>query len=144
MSVTDTMRVGLQIPGSWVRSRPGRILGDWSWNNFYCHSSADCWGLYRGRGTKYPISLEVNRQVSILQIRKYHNHKLQTNPWLREEEPLNNHETPGRQLKQSNQLSLFPIRIRQNGKQGTFIFWGTGEQVNLFQGTGIPLGGPHI
>ena len=23
---------------------------------------------------------------------------------------------------------------RQNGKQGTFMFWGTGEQVNLFQG----------
>ena len=39
-------------------------------------------------------------------IRKYHNHKLQTNPWYREEEPLNHHETPGRQIKQSNQLSL--------------------------------------
>ena len=39
-------------------------------------------------------------------IRKYHNNKLQTNPWHREEEPHNNHETPGRQTKQSNQLSL--------------------------------------
>ena len=39
-------------------------------------------------------------------IRKYHNHKLQTIPWHREEEPLNHHETPGRQIKQSNQLSL--------------------------------------
>ena len=39
-------------------------------------------------------------------IRKYHNHKLQTNPWNREEEPHNNHETQGRQIKQSNQLSL--------------------------------------
>ena len=39
-------------------------------------------------------------------IRKYHNHKLQTNPSHREEEPQNNHETPGRQTKQSNQLSL--------------------------------------
>ena len=39
-------------------------------------------------------------------IRKYHNHKLQTNPWHREEEPHNNHETPGKQTKQSNQLSL--------------------------------------
>ena len=39
-------------------------------------------------------------------IRKYHNHKLQTSPWHREEEPLNHHETPGRQIKQSNQLSL--------------------------------------
>ena len=39
-------------------------------------------------------------------IRKYHNHKLQINPWHREEEPHNNHETPRRQTKQSNQLSL--------------------------------------
>ena len=39
-------------------------------------------------------------------IRKYHNHKLKTNPWHREEEPHNHHETPGRQTKQSNQLSL--------------------------------------
>ena len=39
-------------------------------------------------------------------IRKYNNHKLRTNPWHREEEPQNNHETPGRQTKQSHQLSL--------------------------------------
>ena len=39
-------------------------------------------------------------------IRKYHNHKLQTTPWHHEEEPLNHHKTPGRQIKQSNQLSL--------------------------------------
>ena len=39
-------------------------------------------------------------------IRKYHNHKPQTIPWHREEEPLNHHDTPGRQIKQSNQLSL--------------------------------------
>ena len=51
-------------------------------------------------------------------IRKYHNHKPQTTPWHREEEPINHHETPGRQItinhhetpgrqiKQSNQLSL--------------------------------------
>ena len=39
-------------------------------------------------------------------IWKYHNHKPQTTPWHREEEPLNHHETPGRQIKQSNQLSL--------------------------------------
>ena len=41
-------------------------------------------------------------------IRKYHNHKPQTIPWHREEEPLNHHETPGRQIKQSNQLSEKP------------------------------------
>ena len=39
-------------------------------------------------------------------IRYYHNHKLQTNPWYHEEEPHNNHGTPGRQTKQSNQLYL--------------------------------------
>ena len=39
-------------------------------------------------------------------IRKYHNHKPQTTLWHREEEPLNHHETSGRQIKQSNQLSL--------------------------------------
>ena len=39
-------------------------------------------------------------------IRKYHNHKPQTTPWHREEEPPNHHETPGRQIKQSIQLSL--------------------------------------
>ena len=36
----------------------------------------------------------------------YHNHEPETTPWHREEEPLNRHETPGRQIKQSNQLSL--------------------------------------
>ena len=39
-------------------------------------------------------------------IRKYHNHKPQTTPWHREEKRLNRHETPGRHIKQSNQLSL--------------------------------------
>ena len=39
-------------------------------------------------------------------IRKYHNHTSQTTLWHRKEEPLNHHETPGRQIKQSNQLSL--------------------------------------
>ena len=31
--------------------------------------------------------------------RKYHDRKLQTNPWHREEERHNTHETPGRQAK---------------------------------------------
>ena len=39
-------------------------------------------------------------------IRKYHYHKPQTTPWHREEETLNHHETPGRQTKQSSQLTL--------------------------------------
>ena len=53
--------------------------------------------------------LEKNDRLKCLHvsmIRKYHNNKLQTNPLHREEEPHNNHETPGRQTKQSNQLSL--------------------------------------
>ena len=33
-----------------------------------------------------------------------------TTPWHREEEPLNHHETPERQIKQNNQLSLFSIK----------------------------------
>ena len=39
-------------------------------------------------------------------IRKYHDYKPQTTLWHREEEPLNHHETPGRQNTQSNQLSV--------------------------------------
>ena len=39
-------------------------------------------------------------------IRKYHNHKLQTNLWHRGEQLHNNHEIPGKQTKQSNQLFL--------------------------------------
>ena len=39
-------------------------------------------------------------------IRKYHNHKPHTTLRHRKEEPLNHHETPGRQIKQSNELSL--------------------------------------
>ena len=39
-------------------------------------------------------------------IRKYHNQKPQKTLWHREEEPLNHHETPGSQIKQSNQLFL--------------------------------------
>ena len=39
-------------------------------------------------------------------IRKYHNRKPQTTTWHREEESLNHHETSGRQIKQSDQLSL--------------------------------------
>ena len=42
-------------------------------------------------------------------IGKYHNHKPQTTQWHLKEEPLNHHETPGRQIKQSNQLS--PLKM---------------------------------
>ena len=43
---------------------------------------------------KFPLNaIYLNQEVSM--IRKYHNHKLQTTQWHREEEPLNHHETPG-------------------------------------------------
>ena len=43
-------------------------------------------------------------------IRNYHNHKLHTNPWHREEEPHNNHETHGRQLSKATNF-LFPFKM---------------------------------
>ena len=46
--------------------------------------------------------LSITTPEIVSMIRKYHNHKLQTNPWHRDEEPHNIHETPGRQTKQSN------------------------------------------
>ena len=48
----------------------------------------------------------ANTSKIVSMIMKYHNHKLQTNTWHRKEEPHNNHETLGRQTKQSNKLSL--------------------------------------
>ena len=39
-------------------------------------------------------------------IRKHHNHKQQTSPWHPEEEPLNHHKTPGRQIKQRHCLRV--------------------------------------
>ena len=47
-------------------------------------------------------------------IRKYHNHKPQTNPWHHEEGPHNNHETLGRQTKQNNQFG-------QNSSTGSAV-----------------------
>ena len=49
----------------------------------------------------YPISLSINRVYQlhnkiVSMIRKYQNHKLQTNSWQRKEESHNNQETPGR------------------------------------------------
>ena len=43
-------------------------------------------------------------------IKKYQNHKLQTNLWHHEEEPHNNHETPGRQKRKATN-SLFSIEM---------------------------------
>ena len=72
-------------------------------------------------------------------IRKYHNHKPQTALWHREEEPLNHHETPGRQNKQSNQpqgeggggrCTLIFSYIRRLGP----FFWGQIFEFQYFFG----------
>ena len=55
---------------------------------------------------KYILLLQSISKYLVRMIRKYHNHKLQTNPRHCEEEPYNNRDTPGRQTKRSNQLSL--------------------------------------
>ena len=46
-------------------------------------------------------------------ISKYHNHTLQTNTRHHEEEPqdTNSYKTSGRKLKQSNQLSVFLVKV---------------------------------
>ena len=51
--------------------------------------------------TQEPLSLGMPISQSskiVSKIWKYHNHKLPTNPWHREEEPDNNQETPGQSL----------------------------------------------
>ena len=65
-------------------------------------------------------------------IRKYHNFKPQTNPWHCKEEPHNHHKTPGRQTKQSNQLS-FPHQsnVQQNIEQLQTVSF-----INVFTKTG--------
>ena len=47
---------------------------------------------------RFKIVSEYDREITQSQT--------QTTPWHREEEPLNHHETPGRQIKQINQPSL--------------------------------------
>ena len=70
---------------------------------FYCISFY-CFTVNRWLDVFFNICVQGPKIVSM--IRKYHNHKLQTNPWHCKEEPHNNQETPRSQTKQSNQLSL--------------------------------------
>ena len=64
-------------------------------------------GIYTGRNLKIMVIDERHSQNSKwVWSEKKHNHKLHTNTWHREEEPHNNHESPGRQTQQSNQLSV--------------------------------------
>ena len=62
----------------------------------YCMRSFVCTTMYERAFWPKIVSM----------IRKYHNHKPQTNTRHREEESHNNHETLGKQTKQSNQLSF--------------------------------------
>ena len=64
------------------------------------YSCADQESFVRGGSKKWVLQC----------IRKYHNHKLQTTPWHRENEPHNNHETPGRQKSKLTD-SLFPTKM---------------------------------
>ena len=64
------------------------------------------------------IRLQVFLSKLVSMIRKYYNHKPKTNPWHREEEPHNHHQTPGRQTKQSNQLLFDHPFIRRSA-----IYW---------------------
>ena len=61
-------------------------------------------------------------------IRKYHNHTLQTNTRHCEQEPqnTNSYKTSGRQLKQSNQLSL-PL-LDEDPSQNPHNQWGYMKQ----------------
>ena len=47
-------------------------------------------------------ALDIHQEYKMSMIRKYHTHKPHTSPWHRDIEPHNNHESPGRQTKQSN------------------------------------------
>ena len=63
------------------------------------------------QSTSQAVSLKVDQAVSILKIVSEYDQEIpqsQTadNHVAREEEQFNHHETPGRQIKQSNQLSL--------------------------------------
>ena len=61
--------------------------------NIYALSHNKAWSLL-----DKPKIIILIKKVSM--VSRYYNHKLQTNPWHLEEEPHNNHETPGRQTKQ--------------------------------------------
>ena len=58
-----------------------------------------------GKCSKISNNIIPNNKIVSEYDHEQHYHKQQTKPWHREEEPRN-HETPGRQTKQSNELSL--------------------------------------
>ena len=63
----------------------------------FLHDNAKIFSIYTRRHYDR-LYISLPKIVSVIRI--YHNHKLQTNPWLREEEPHKNQETTERQAKQ--------------------------------------------
>ena len=55
-------------------------------------------------------------------IRKYHNHKPQTSPQHREEEPPNHHETPGRQRTSDSLNEGLPLKMTREKFQRKWYF----------------------
>ena len=58
------------------------------------------------------VFIHIIQTYSLIQwvFSKVVNQEIPQNPWHRETKPHNNYETPGRQTKQSNQLSL-PVKM---------------------------------
>ena len=74
------------------------------------HDRANCYNkILKGRSTDLNVILYENSAKTKI-VSEYDQEIPQSqtadNPGHREEEPLNHHETPGRQIKQSDQLSL--------------------------------------
>ena len=75
--------------------------------SFYQQRCYESYSIILIKSVANEVSSMVEKDAKIVSmIRKYHNHKPQATPLHRKEEPLNHHETPGRQIKQGNQLSL--------------------------------------
>ena len=79
----------------------------WNWaRQFRLGTRRVAIGLHHDSFLQAGLNSTWTEKQLVSMIKKYHNHKLQTNPWHHKEEPHNNLVTPGRQTKQSNQLSI--------------------------------------
>ena len=73
------------------------------------------------------------KSLKIVSMIRNHNHKPQTTQWHCEEEPLNHHETPGRQIKQINTTSSLFLKILNQKLFNSFSdlfsvhFWAIGH-----------------
>ena len=70
--------------------------------------------------TQYPLHHVTCSSTKILSmIRKYHNPKLQTNPWHHKKEPHNNHETKFHEVKAANDIFTRNLTDRQRDGRRT-------------------------